>query len=193
MKIDFDNFIKNIKSYINIKNTPFIIAIAGGSGSGKSFIAKKIEEKIGGKVLSMDDYILEEKGKEIGQWDLPEVWDLKRLKGDLIRLRKKEAIKKPIYNFVNSSEKKQEEFFNDFVIFEGNYALIEIFDNLTNFKIFIDAEEIVRLNRRIERDSKERGKTREKIVEQWNKFVQPMYKKYIEPQKRNADLIILNN
>lgn len=103
-------FLKNIKDYVKIGKTPFIISIAGGSGSGKTFIANLIAEKLNAEVLTMDDYIIPEKIKSSENWDSSDNWNLELLKEHLIKLKKKEKIKKPIYNFKKQSNSTFEDF-----------------------------------------------------------------------------------
>jgi len=191
MKIKFDNFLNNINQYIKVNNPSFIIGIAGGSGSGKTYIAKNIAEKISGIILSMDDYIKDKREYKNENWDLPQAWKFELIKKHLIELKNKNKIKKPVYDFSTGYIKTYEDVKpSSIIILEGNFALSKEFVDLLDLKIFIDIDEKTRLNRRLKRDIIERGRTKEKILKNWNQFVQPMYLKYIEPQKKKADLII---
>lgn len=193
MKAKFSEFIEHIDKYLKITKKPFVIAVSGGSGSGKTFIAKLIAEKLDGKVFSMDDYIRAEHIQSNNNWDVPEAWDLKLVKEHLIQLKNGKEIDKPVYDFMNSKRNNIVKFKTEIIVIEGNFALIDDFKNMVDLKIFVDASEEIRLNRRLERDSIKRGQTKEKIFEMWKNYIQPMYLEHIEPQKKEADLIIENN
>jgi uridine kinase len=196
-EIDFNSFMLDIKGNINfLEVTPdkkILIGVSGGSGSGKTFISKKIAEKLNAKLLSMDDYIIYEKVKTSKNWDIPEIWDLELLKKHLNEIKKGNDFEKPVYDFSKREEGKMENFKHErIVVVEGNFALHNLFSDLYDFKIFVDASEKVRLERRLGRDVKKRGRTREQILQKWREFVQPMYLRHIEPQKAIADLIVRN-
>ena len=194
MQINFKEFSKDIKKYIKPSKKPYIIGIAGGSGSGKSLIAKKIAQTLNSKELSMDNYINGNKIKKTENWDLPGIWNLNLIKKNLDKLKKGESIEKPVYNFSKHCSETVEHFIpSKIIILEGLYALHPLLRSNIDLKIFIEADEKTRLQRRINRDTKERGRLKEKIIEKWNKTVQPTFIKYILPEKQKADLIITNN
>lgn len=170
------------------------MGVAGGSGSGKSYVAKKICEKLGEcLIVSMDDYIIPEKVSSSDNWDLPEIWDLKKIKQDIINLHKGIEIKKPIYDFSKHSIKDYEKVFpKGVIIVEGIYSLHKVFEDFLDFRIFVDADEGVRLKRRIKRDFESRGRTEDKVRKKWESTVQPMYLKFVNPQKEVANLILNN-
>jgi len=195
MQIQIKDFLKEINSYIEKDKEFFIIGIAGGSGSGKSFLADKIKEKLSESVaLNMDDYIIPEKVSSLDNWDLPEIWNLDLFRKHLLELKKGNVIEKPVYNFVEHQIKICEKFKSGRVIIvEGLYALHEKIVDLIDLKIFVDADEDVRLNRRIKRDATLRGRTKEEVLKKWNETVEPTYRKMILPEKDKADIVVVNN
>jgi uridine kinase len=194
MVVSCKKFLKKIQEYIKPEEKPFIIGVAGGSGSGKTFISEKIAQKFRTKILSIDDYIIGEKIKQQDNWDLPEIWNLELLQKHLSQLKKGKIIQKPSYNFSKHQTQNLIPFPpQEIIILEGLHSLNPVLLPFLNFKIFIDSAESVRLNRRISRDTKERGRTKSQIIKKWNSTVQPTYLTHILPQKNNANLTILNN
>ena len=193
MEINIKEFLENIEQHIKLGEEVFIVGISGGSGSGKTYAAGKISEKLKDAIVfDMDDYIDGEKVKASENWDLPEIWRLDLLKEDLVKLKKGENIKKPIYDFTKHRRANFEDFKSKrIIILEGNYALHDLFLDLLDLKIFVDISEDIRLQRRVERDVKERGRTKEQVLEKWKDFVQPTYLEFVEPQKEKADLIFV--
>jgi len=180
---------KNLK-----KEKPVVlIGIAGGSGSGKGHVAKILSQKLKGKILSMDDYYLGIDKVKNGNFDSPKALDLKMLKEHLSCLKQGKAVKKPVYDF---KIRKRIGFVrfepSKVMILEGLFALHKLLRNELDLKIWVEASEKTRLKRRIERDVKERSRSKESVVAQWKTWVQPMFKKFVEPQKKHADIIIIN-
>lgn len=183
---------------------PFIIGVAGGSGSGKTFFLKcflhhfKPEEV---SLISQDDYYrpkAEQKIDENGwiNFDLPEGIDDQRLLHDLKKLIAGESIEKKEYTFnVNEENAKLLNISSaPIIIVEGLFVfhfreIAELFD----MKIFMDADEEVTLNRRISRDEIERGYTRDMVMYQWVNHVLPAYKQFLLPYKNSCHKIIMNN
>jgi len=178
-----------------------IIAISGGSASGKTTIASLIAEKLGEEramVLCSDSYYKDlsslsvEERKEVN-FDHPDAFDSEYFFKHVKILKSGEKILKPQYDFSTHTraEKKEEISTKSFTIVEGLFALVfDEINNLYDLKIFVDAEDGTRLERRINRDVKERGRTRESVVNQYEKTVRPMYEMFIEPRKKCADIII---
>jgi uridine kinase len=183
---------------------PFIIGVAGGSGSGKTFFLKcflhhfKPEEV---SLISQDDYYrpkAEQKIDENGwiNFDLPEGIDDQRLLHDLKKLIAGDSIEKKEYTFnVNEENAKLLNIASaPIIIVEGLFVfhfreIAELFD----MKIFMDADEEVTLNRRISRDEIERGYTRDMVMYQWVNHVLPAYKQFLLPYKNSCHKIIMNN
>jgi uridine kinase len=109
-------------------------------------------------------------------------------------LKKNKTVKMPDYNFSIHNRIGYKDFSpGKVIILEGIFALMKEFTDLLDLKVFIDADEEIRLNRRIKRDMTERGVTKEKVIKQWNKDVIPSHNKYVLPTRQTADVIIVNN
>ena len=165
MEIKLNDFLDNINQHVKPDKEVFIIAIAGGSGSGKSFLGQRIAEKLDGKIFSMDDYIDGEKVKASDNWDLPEIWQLDKIRRDLEKLKSGKGVKKPVYDFSEHGVVDYVDFSPErIIILEGLYGLHKDVLDLIDLKIFVDASEEVRLKRRVDRDVAERGRTEEQIL-----------------------------
>ena len=115
------------------------------------------------------------------------------LNKNLKSLKKGETIEKPVYNFVTHERSGFEDFEPaDVIIIEGLWALNSLIKDEIDFKIFIEASKSVRLNRRIDRDVAERGRTKENVIKQFNETVEPMYEVHVLPTQEYADLIVGN-
>lgn len=180
---------------------PLLIGIAGGTGSGKSTVAKEIFHSLPGEsiaVIEQDSYYkdqshltLEERVKT--NYDHPDAFDTELLIEHLKMLLKGKAIDKPIYDFEVHNRKKETVRVEprDIIILEGILILAEPeIRNLLDIKIFVDTDADVRIIRRIQRDIKERGRTIDSVIDQYMGVVRPMHLQFVEPTKRYADIII---
>ncbi len=183
-----------------MENKTLVIGIAGGTGSGKTTLMKRLVEKFGNAVtvLSHDNYYkcrdnmpFEERCKV--NYDEPDAMDTSLMIYHLERLRRGEAIDCPVYDFAMHNRSKETTRIepNPVIIVEG----ILIFENeplrsLMDVKIFVDTDADVRLCRRIKRDVNKRGRTLESVLEQYQATVKPMHEKYVEPSKRHADIVV---
>ena len=185
-----------------LANKPLVIGIAGGSGSGKTTLAKEIAESLTGNVtvFSLDSYYrdlshltLEDRDKQ--NFDAPEAIDFELFIRHLESLMNGQTIERPIYDFKTHVRKPQTEKIEPrkIILVEGILLFThpELRD-LLDIKIFIDVSEEHRLLRRIARDMEQRGRTLSSISEQYLNTVAPMYKKYVEPSKLHANLIVPN-
>lgn len=180
----------------------FIIGIAGGTGSGKTTVVKKIVEEISGakvSVIPQDSYY---KAAEPGvplevlqqkNFDHPDAFDWDLLFQQVNDLRNGKSIEQPTYSFLKCDrlpETVRVEPTN-VIIVEGIMALYrkELRD-LMDLKIFVDADPDERLIRVIERDVIERGKTAREVMSKYRRVLKPMHRQFIEPTKEYADLII---
>ena len=181
-----------------------VVLIGGGSASGKTYVLKKVLEKIpSDKIahISIDDYYkdfgdlpFEERTKI--NYDHPKSFDWKLMNEQLRALKNGQTIEKPIYDFTTHSRSKQTEIVEpkEMIVIEGIMALVnKDLRALGDLKVFINASRERRLVRRIERDMKERGRTYESIIEQYFTTVQPMFEEIIAPSQYYADLIINND
>ncbi len=178
-----------------------IIGIGGGTGSGKTTVAKRIIEKVGLErcaLLPMDNYYrdmshlpLEERRKV--NYDHPDVIEHELLKEHLLSLLQRKTILLPTYDFVNYVRLSDTVSFppKDVIIVEGIFALYyEDIRTLYALSVYVDAEDDIRFIRRLKRDIKERGRTVDSVVEQYLQTVKPMHDAYVEPTKRKADIIV---
>lgn len=175
-------------------NEVTIVGVAGGSCSGKSFISNILAREVEGIILAMDDYYRGIESTQDGNFDEPHALDLQLLKRHIAALKDGKSITKPIYDFKTHARSGYETFEPATVIIvEGLFALHNVISNEIDVKIFVQADPDIRLERRIQRDTTERGRTKEDVEEQFRDSVQPMHEKYVEPQKTNADHITVNN
>lgn len=178
-----------------------LILIAGGSAAGKSFIGKLIAEKYADfsvTVLSHDNYykdVSHLSKDELGKYnfDHPDSIDSALLVSDIKQILEGKRIKIPEYDFVThkSIKNRIEVPVSDIVIIEGIFALYykDLLD-ISSLSIFVDTDSDVRLVRRIKRDIIRRGFSVDTVLENYLSFVKPMHDTFIEPTRKNADIII---
>ena len=180
-----------------------IILIGGGSASGKTFVLRKVLEKIPADkitVISIDDYYkdfsvlpMEERAKI--NFDHPKAFDWKLMNEQIKALKNGQTIEKPIYDFTihGRSPKTEVVVPKELIVIEGIMALVnKDLRSMGDLKVYINCSRERRLVRRIDRDQKERGRTYESIIEQYFSTVLPMYEEIIAPSQYYADLIINN-
>lgn len=177
--------------------------MCGPSCAGKTYLADYVKYVFKGRVTSIGfdsycndyTYLPEDEIKNVN-YDCPSAYDGKLAAFHLRELKEGYPIEKPIYEFASHkrSEKTERVFPNDVIIFEGimTFQYPELLE-LADLKVFVDAEEHVRFNRRFDRDQRERGRSPESIIFQFNHTVKPMQKLYIDPVKDLADIIIDNS
>lgn len=177
-----------------------VIGIAGGTGSGKTTLMKRIVEQFGDvvTVLSHDNYYrrldhleLEERRKV--NYDEPQALETELMSRHLELLRQGQAIDCPVYDFAqhNRSNETTHIVPRQVIIVEG----ILIFENedlrnLMDIRIFVDTDADIRLCRRIKRDVTKRGRSMESVLEQYQATVKPMHEKYVEPSKKYAHIVV---
>ena len=177
-----------------------IIGIAGGSGSGKTFLTKKIFRSFKTKcvVIHQDSYYkdlshLGMKERISNNFDHPNSIDIKLLIKDVKTLINGESILQPLYDFSNHTRKKKYLTITPkpIVIVEG--VLIFHFKELANLfllKIFLDIDPDIRFIRRLKRDVKERKRQVKDICKQYLNFVKPMHELFVEKTKYNSDIVL---
>jgi len=178
-----------------------IIGIAGGSGAGKTTVARTIAEKLGKEnvaYLSQDWYYMdrsqmtfEEREKE--NLDHPSAFDSQLLISHLNQLRNGLTIEVPVYDYSihNRTSCTRTMSPKSVAILEGILVLaIEEVRSMLDFKIFVDADPDIRLIRRIQRDISERGSTLDNTIKRYLTTVKPMHEAFVEPSKRFADIVI---
>jgi uridine kinase len=180
---------------------PLVVGIAGGTASGKTTVARRLREALqGARVAFIDqdsyyralhDLSLAER-RELN-FDHPDAFDTELLVAHLEALRRGEPVEKPIYNFVTSDREAQTTRVDpgQIILIEGILVLhIEPVRKLLDVKIFVDAEDDVRIIRRLSRDIKERGRDFDHVINQYFRHVRPMHLGFVEPSKRHADIIV---
>lgn len=182
---------------------PIVIGIAGGTASGKTTLASKIEENFKDNVniiahdfyyKSLSNITLEERLKR--NYDCPDAFETDLLIKDVKALIEGKTIQRPIYSYTERLRQKETVTVNpaSVIIIEGILVLEnEELANLMDIKIFVDTDADIRLTRLIERDRKERGLDLDYIITKYKDTLKPMHEKYIEPTKKKADIIIPAN
>lgn len=180
---------------------PFLIGIAGGTGSGKTSVARRIYESLHVESAAFLDY--DAYYKELGHlsleerqrinFDHPDSLDVELFIDHLQRLIAGQPVEKPVYDFTRHTraERTVRVEPRDVVLVDGillfaDERLREMFD----LKIFVDTEADVRFIRRLRRDIEERGRSLDSIIDQYLKTVRPMHFEFVEPTKRYADVIL---
>ena len=186
-------------------NKPFIIGIAGGSGSGKTFFLKCFLKHFSHdevSLVSQDDYYfpvppgMSAEENKLFNFDLPDTIDHQHFEEDIQSLLDGKSITKKEYTFNNPSAipKMLEIKSAPIIIVEGLFILH--FKNISeelDLKIFIDADDDVALQRRIKRDLVERGYSHDDVMYKWINHVVPAYKEFLLPYKNECDQVIVNN
>ena len=178
-----------------------VIGIAGGTGSGKTTLMRALIEKFGDNiaVISHDNYYkahddMPLEDRALLNYDEPAAFDTDMLIEHLRLLRQGRTIHCPVYDFSvhNRTKETIEVAPRKVIIVEG----ILIFENKAlcsemDIKIFVDTDADVRLARRIRRDVRKRGRSLDSVLQQYLTTVKPMHEQYVEPSKKNADLVVL--
>ena len=180
---------------------PLIVGIAGGSGSGKSTVAKNVGRALrpGSMIaIDMDGYYKDhshlpfEERKAIN-WDHPDAFDWDLLLDHLQRLAARQPIRKPVYDFVTHTRRPETVALEpvDVVVVDGILLFVDArIRALCEVKVFVDADADVRIIRRIRRDMSKRGRSLDEILDQYLTTVRPMHLQFVEPSKRYADIIV---
>lgn len=182
-----------------IPETPLILAIAGGSCSGKSTLAAYLRDYIGAdncRLVRQDDYyhdIRERGGSPMVNFDVPEALDFDLLRDNLLAFKRSESVALPSYDFTTHQRRTPTEprTPRPVIIIEGillldQVDLREVFDH----SVYMRCAPELRLSRRLERDTTERGRTREDVLRQFHGQVEPAHQAYVSPSQVHADLAI---
>ncbi len=179
----------------------FVIGIAGGSGSGKTTLARLIMERIGPEHIAFlphDAYYrdfshLPPEERARVNYDHPDALETELLIQHIQALKAGRAIERPIYDYTTHSRKKETIRVEPrpIILVEGILVLVEPkLRALFDLKLYVDTDPDIRFIRRLTRDTRERGRTVEMVIEQYLNTVRPMHLEFVEPSKRYADLII---
>jgi uridine kinase len=183
------------------RTPPLVIGIAGGTGSGKSTVAKVIIDRVGANHIALlphDAYYknltqLEPAQRTLINFDHPDSLETSLLVEHIKKLKILQAIELPVYDFKTHTRTSttvhvdpQPVILVEGILILAEKALRELFD----VRIFVDTDADIRFIRRLQRDIAERGRTSQSVVEQYLATVRPMHLEFVEPSKRYADVII---
>lgn len=180
---------------------PITIGVAGGSGSGKTTVARTILDRIGAENIAYvphDSYYrdlsdLPSEQHAAINFDHPDSLDTELFIDHIRCLQRYEPIRVPIYDFATDSRTNEVRIVQPhrIVLVEGILIFIEArLRELFDVRIFVDTDDDVRFIRRLQRDVSERGRTVESVINQWMRTVRPMHLEFVEPSKRYAHVII---
>lgn len=178
-----------------------VIGIAGGTGSGKTTVVKKISEKFCDEevaILSHDSYYhdnsnlsLEERRKK--NFDHPDAIEFNLMIEHVKKLKNGLAIEEPVYSFISCTRQAETKTVKprQVLIIEGILCLSnKTLRDLMDIKVYVDCDSDVRLSRVIQRDIQERGRNIEQVLKRYKETVRPSHIQFIEPTKRYADIIV---
>ena len=182
-------------------NSSILIGIAGGTGSGKTSIAKYLLKHFGNDeliVIEQDSYYKDNSNLSMDErnqqnFDHPEAIDIELFNKQMESLLGGKPVKIPIYDFSSHNRIEQLQLVKPtkIIIVEGILTLyFESLRKLMDIKVFVDVPDKIRFKRRLSRDIKKRGRTLMSVTNQYENTVYPMYKQFVEPSKDFADIII---
>ena len=182
-------------------NKPFVIGVAGGSGSGKSTVTRQVLASIGPQMASVvfqDDYYCDQSHlspdeRRKTNYDHPQAFDWPLMVQHVRALCHGEPIEMPTYDFAQDNRAAQTITVKPapVIVIEGLFALYDAdLRDMMSLKVFVDTAPDVRFIRRLQRDIAERGRSTESVINQYMDTVRPMHKQFIEPTKRHADVIL---
>lgn len=178
-----------------------IIGIAGGTGSGKTTVVRRIIESLSENevaVLPLDSYYKDSSHVPVEErqninFDHPDAFEWSLLSRHVAMLREGRSIEQPTYSYLTCTRQPETIHIEprEVIIIEGILALCDKkLRSMMDLKIFVDADPDERLIRVIQRDVVERGRTAEAVMERYTRILKPMHQQFIEPCKRYADLIV---
>jgi uridine kinase len=177
-----------------------LVGIAGGTGSGKTTVTRRILDAFDRDIvcLDMDSYYrdlahMNIEARRKVNFDHPDAFDTQLFVEHLDALRSGHSIEKPVYSFERHTRKEETITVESapIILIEGILVLAEQpIRALMDAKIFVDADDDIRFIRRLQRDVSTRGRTLDSVVEQYLSTVRPMHHAFVEPSKRYADVVI---
>lgn len=177
-----------------------LIAIAGGSGSGKTWLAERLVEEFGPDAgrLSLDDFYLDlshqrPEERHRTNFDHPNAIDWPLFRRTLTRIRRGEVTELPVYDFTTHTRRTETKIWQRcrLVLLDGLWLMrrAELRQHYS-LSVYVDCPEDLRLERRVERDMRERGRSAESVRAQFESHVAPMHHRYVTGQVRHADLVV---
>lgn len=190
--MEFNEGVEHLINKIEEGNS--VISIAGGSCSGKTTLHNILRKEYNITSFPLDAYYKKKEDRTSDNFDHPDALDLGLARTQLYILKQGKTIDMPVYSFTEhdriGSEKVKP---SGIIVMEGIFALHDMFNSISDYKVFVESSIDNMKKRRIERDQKERGRSYESIENQLNEQVIPMHKKYVQPQMQKADIVIYNN
>jgi uridine kinase len=176
----------------------YLVGIAGPSGAGKSFLAKHLKCALGAEVLALDRYYRDlshlPPAERAGvNFDAPEALEHELLIDQVSRLRNREAVRLPVYDFTTHTRTARKEILplSEVIILEGLFTLYwPGLRELLSTKVYVDLGDELCLARRTARDVRERGRTTESVTQQYRTTVAPMAHRYVHPTISHADVVV---
>jgi uridine kinase len=178
----------------------FVIGIAGGTGAGKTTVARLVTESVGESVtrIPLDNYYedlshLDLEERQSVNYDHPGAFEWDLLREHLERLLEGQPVEMPRYDFETHNRKPERVTVEptDVIVVEGILALYdETINDMMDLRVYVETDADVRILRRIRRDVVDRGRDLEGVIDQYLSTVKPMHEQFIEPSKKHADLII---
>jgi len=180
-----------------------VVAIADGSGSGKSLLCQALQKTFADVAVifpydayNKDQSHLSQKERDAVNYDIPDAYDQDLFLKDLLELKKGKDVQIPTFDYASHTRQKATRLVKSAPLILAEGFLVLAIPNekaYFDYSIFVDADGDVRLARRILRDEKERGYPAHQVIRQYLESVKPMHEKYIEPCKKKADFVFVNN
>ena len=188
---------------MNLKKNkkPLLLGIAGGTGSGKPLVSKRIYDELGSDrvaIIEQDSYYRDQSdipldARNNRNYDHPNAFDMELMRLQMQEIMEGKTVKVPVYDYKTHTRKKRRRIIKDHIVIivEG---ILTLFDPgirmLMDIKVYIDTPSDTRFIRRLNRDTKERGRDSDSIIKQYQESVRPMHDQFVEPTKAYADIII---
>jgi uridine kinase len=183
------------------RSGPIVIGVAGGSGSGKTTVVRTIVESLGSDqvtLLEHDRYYRERGDLRLEEraalnWDHPDSLETDLLVRHVLELKRGRSIDIPVYDFARYARNAERETAHPrrAIIVEGILIFTDAaLRQLMDVKVFVDTDADTRFIRRLQRDTRERGRTMQSVIDQYLSTVKPMHLDFVEPSKRYADVIL---
>jgi uridine kinase len=181
--------------------TPIVIGVAGGSGSGKTTVVRRIVDSLGPEqvtVLDHDRYYRDRNDLRLEEraalnYDHPDALETDFMVRHVHELKAGRAVDVPVYDFARYARLACTQTVQPrrALIVEGILIFVDAaLRALMDIKVFVDTDDDTRFIRRLQRDVAERGRTMESVIEQYQSTVKPMHLEFVEPSKRYADIIV---
>ena len=183
------------------RRPPLVIGVAGGSGSGKTTVVRRIVDSLGDRevtVLEHDRYYRDRNDLRLEEraalnYDHPDSLETDLLVAHVLALREGRAVQAPVYDFARHARQPVTEAVppRRAIIVEGILIFTDAaLRRLMDVKVFVDTDDDTRFIRRLQRDITERGRTVQSVIDQYLGTVKPMHLEFVEPSKRYADIIV---